>query len=189
MRKLRVAIIFGGKSAEHEVSLQSARNVYDALDRSKYEPVPIGIDKAGRWLLGDGSRFLLDADDPARVALAASSDEVTFAPESGGRLSPVAYRNAAADRVSAEGAFAEAAVDLAFPILHGPLGEDGTVQGFLKLAGVPFVGAGVLGSAVGMDKDVMKRLLRDAELPVADFLVLKAHERRPAWEEVSSRLG
>jgi len=185
MRKLKVAIIFGGKSAEHEVSLQSARNVFDALDRSKYEPVPIGIDKAGRWLLGDGSRFLLDADDPARIALAASSDEVTFAPESGGRLSQVAGRGEA----PAGAAFAGGAVDVAFPILHGPLGEDATVQGFLRLAGIPFVGAGVLGSAVGMDKDVMKRLLRDAGLPVADFLVLRAGEPRPGWDGVVDRLG
>jgi D-alanine-D-alanine ligase len=194
MRKLRVAIIFGGKSAEHEVSLQSARNVFDALDRSKYEPVPIGIDKSGRWLLGDASRFLLDADDPGRIALAASNDEVTFAPESGGRLSSVAARSGEPGRAPAgdspaPSALAESAVDVAFPILHGPLGEDGTVQGFLKLAGLPFVGAGVLGSALGMDKDVMKRLLREGGVPVADFIALRARGAAPSWDELASRLG
>ncbi|HOX16949.1 MAG TPA: D-alanine--D-alanine ligase [Spirochaetales bacterium] len=189
MRKLKVAIIFGGKSAEHEVSLQSARNVIDALDRDRYEPVLIGIDKEGRWLLGDRSGFLLDADDPSRIALAASGDEVTFAPESGGRLVPVAARPAVPGPAPAGPALAGAAIDVAFPILHGPLGEDGTAQGFLRLAGIPFVGAGVLGSAVGMDKDVMKRLLRDAGIPVADFLALRKHDPEPAWESVAERLG
>ena len=126
--KLRVGIIFGGKSAEHEVSLRSAQNVIDALDKEKYEPVLIRVEKNGEF-------------------------PVAFTPEHGALI-----------------------CDVAFPVLHGPFGEDGTVQGMLKLANIPFVGASVLGSAVGMDKDVMKRLLRDAGLPIGKFLVVRGGE-------------
>ncbi|MCL2472722.1 MAG: D-alanine--D-alanine ligase [Treponema sp.] len=177
MRKLRVGILFGGKSAEHEVSLQSAKNVYDAIDRDKYEPVLIGIDKSGRWLLNDESRFLLDADDPRHIRLNPSSDEVVLAPQSRGTISNLsALKN-------------DKAIDVVFPILHGPFGEDGTVQGLLKLADIPFVGAGVLASAAGMDKDVMKRLLRDAGLPIGKFLVLRSGEKIPAYEDICAELG
>ncbi|MDR2619017.1 MAG: D-alanine--D-alanine ligase [Treponema sp.] len=176
-RKLKVGILFGGKSAEHEVSLQSARNVFDAMDREKYEPVLIGIDKQGRWLLNDESRFLLDADDPRRIRLNPASDSVALAPESRGKIS----------NLTAFGQ--DRAIDVVFPILHGPFGEDGTAQGLLKLAGVPFVGAGVLGSAVGMDKDVMKRLLRDGGVPIGKFRALKSHEAAPAFEDITAELG
>ncbi|MBN2307770.1 MAG: D-alanine--D-alanine ligase [Candidatus Hydrogenedentes bacterium] len=175
--KIRVAVLFGGKSAEHEVSLQSAKNVIEAIDKTKYEVVPVGIDKQGHWLTGDASHFLLNADDPklialnnagTRVALAPTGDEVHLIPlDEAGPPSPV---------------------DVVFPVLHGPYGEDGTVQGLLKLADVPFVGAGVLGSAVGMDKDVMKRLLRDAGLPIPAFITL----RRGAgadYDGIIARLG
>jgi D-alanine-D-alanine ligase len=164
-RKLRVGLLFGGKSAEHEISLLSAKNVLEALDRDKYEPVLIGIDKSGHWHLGEASHFLLNADDPTRIALnQAGSENVALTPESEGRL-----------RKLDDGQLGQS-VDVVFPILHGPLGEDGTVQGLLRLAGVPFVGAGVLGSAVGMDKDVMKRLLRDAGIPGPAFKVFHRGE-------------
>jgi D-alanine-D-alanine ligase len=176
-KKINVGILFGGKSAEHEVSLQSAKNVYDAIDREKYNPVLIGIDKTGRWLLSEGSRFLLHADDPGRICLDQSGDPVALIPESGGALS------------SLKGLADSGAVDVVFPILHGPFGEDGTVQGLLKLADIPFVGSGVIGSAVGMDKDVMKRLLRDAGIPMGKFLVLRAHEALPPFAEVTAALG
>jgi D-alanine-D-alanine ligase len=176
-KRITVGILFGGKSAEHEVSLQSAKNVYDAIDREKYRPVLIGIDKTGRWLLSGGSQFLLHSDDPARISLDRSGDPVALVPESGGALS------------SLKNLKEPGAVDVVFPILHGPFGEDGTVQGLLKLADVPFVGAGVLGSAVGMDKDVMKRLLRDAGLPIGKFLVLRSHEALLPFEEVTAALG
>ena len=123
-KKLKVAILFGGKSAEHEVSLQSAKNVYDAINRDKYEPLLIGIDKSGRWLLNDESKFLLNADDPRLISLNPSSDEVALLPQGGGAIANLSTH----DR--------KAAVDVVFPILHGPLGEDGTVQGLLKLAEV-----------------------------------------------------
>jgi D-alanine-D-alanine ligase len=176
-QKIKVGILFGGKSAEHEVSLQSAKNVYEAIDREKYQPVLIGIDKTGRWFLSEGSRFLLNVEDPGRISLNQSGEPVALVPESGGTIS------------SLKGLADSGAVDVVFPILHGPFGEDGTVQGLLRLAAIPFVGSGVLGSAVGMDKDVMKRLLRDAGIPVGKFLVLRSHEALPPFAEVTAALG
>jgi D-alanine-D-alanine ligase len=159
-KKLRVAVLFGGKSAEHEVSLQSARNVIEALDKEKYEVVPIGIDKEGRWLLAETSNYLLNSGDPKLISLNRSNKTVAVVPQSSGALMDLASRGQASQ------------IDVFFPVLHGPFGEDGSIQGLLKLANVPFVGAGVLGSAVGMDKDVMKRLFRDAGIPIADFVVV-----------------
>jgi len=160
-KKLRVAILFGGRSAEHEISVISARNIAAAMDKNKYEIVSIGIDKHGRWVLDEGARRLLGSRQ-TRVKLQRGSEARAVIP--GGAQPPVA-------RVSARAPLA--GVDVVFPVLHGPFGEDGTVQGLLKLANVPFVGAGVLGSAIGMDKDVMKRLLRDAKIPVAKFSVFE----------------
>ncbi|GHV76429.1 D-alanine--D-alanine ligase [Spirochaetia bacterium] len=177
MKKINVGILFGGKSAEHEVSLQSAKNVFDAIDRKKYNPVLIGIDKSGRWLLNEGAGFLLNADDPKRIRLNQSSDAVVLAPQSGGQISNLTDITK------------EKSIDVIFPILHGPFGEDGTVQGLLKLADIPFVGPGVLGSAVGMDKDVMKRLLRDAGIPIGRFLTLQSHEPVPPFKKVVKTLG
>ena len=203
-KKLKVGILFGGKSAEHEVSLQSARNVFDALDRHKYNPVLIGINKNGQWLLGNASRFLLNTDDPKKIRLDASLnpalDQVTLAPESRGELSNIAAmgREAAAIGViatpeeltrSLTARLPVQSVDVVFPILHGPFGEDGTVQGLLKLADIPFVGAGVLSSAAGMDKDVMKRLFRDAGLPIGKFRAIKSHGKIPDFNEVTAELG
>lgn len=175
--KIRVGILFGGKSAEHEVSLQSAKNVIDAIDRDKYDVVLIGLDKSGRWHLNDSSEFLLNSSDPKLIRLGEAPNDVALAPESGGELSALS------------GDIAETAVDVVFPILHGPFGEDGTVQGLLKLANIPFVGAGVLGSAVGMDKDVMKRLLRDAGVPIGKFVTLKMSDEVPGWDLVAEELG
>ncbi len=166
-KKTRVGILFGGKSAEHEVSLRSAKNVADAIPKDKYEVVLIGIDKSGRWLLNDASDFLLSSAGNPMPRLNENGQKVALIPESAGELTAV----------SAGGRPAAARVDVVFPILHGPMGEDGTVQGLLKLAGIPFVGAGVLGSAVGMDKDVMKRLLRDAGIPIGKFLTFNMGDR------------
>ena len=174
-KKLRIAILFGGKSAEHEVSLQSAKNIVDSLDRQKYEPVLIGIDKNGRWFLNDPCGFLLNAEDPRRIRLIPSSDAVAMSPQES--IFPLNSRQPFQ------------AIDVVFPILHGPFGEDGTVQGLLKLADLPFVGAGVLASAVGMDKDVMKRLLRDAGLPIGKFRTVSVGEKIPAFEEICAELG
>lgn len=176
-RKLRVGIIFGGKSAEHEVSLQSAKNVVDALDTEKYEVTLIGIDRSGRWLLPNQSRFLLDENNPKLVKLnEENAQKVVLAPEGGGELRSLSDSQL------------HASVDVVFPLLHGPFGEDGTVQGLLKLANVPFVGSGVLGSALGMDKDVMKRFLQGAGVPVAKFLTFRNGDA-PEFENVKETLG
>src|SRR3989338_3974010 len=152
--KIRVGIIFGGRSAEHEVSLQSAKNVIDAIDKKKYEVVPIGINKNGRWFLNSSSGFLLNDSNPKLIKLNKESTK-SLALMPGGDN----HR-----------------LDAVFPILHGPYGEDGTMQGLLKLLDVPFVGPSVLGSALAMDKDVAKRLMRDAGIPVAKFLVFRKNE-------------
>jgi D-alanine-D-alanine ligase len=154
MSKIRVGIIFGGKSAEHEISLQSAKNVIDALDKNKYEPVLIGIDKTGKWYLNEESKFLLDTGYSETIKISdEKNNEVAFAPESSGELMNL-HENKSGKKI-----------DVVFPILHGPFGEDGTIQGLLKLANIPFVGSGVLGSAVGMDKDVSKRLTARCRYP------------------------
>jgi D-alanine-D-alanine ligase len=180
MRKTRVGILFGGKSAEHEVSLQSAKNIIEAIDKTKYDLVLIGIDKEGRWQLTDSSRYLLDAQNPKLIKLnRASGNSMAIIP---GKTEDQLV--AVSDSPTPE------RVDVIFPVLHGPFGEDGTIQGMLKLAGIPFVGAGVLGSAVGMDKDVMKRLLRDAGIPTAKFVTLYRHNRNCiSFEQVQESLG
>src|SRR6202451_2592951 len=161
-KRLRIGVLFGGRSGEHEVSLASAASVIRALDPEKYEAVPIGISKDGRWLLGRGAHDMLAEvlKSGDRVILPSDPTAATLVP-----LVPVAGRPSIM-------------VDVMFPVLHGTFGEDGTVQGLLELAGLPYVGAGVLASAVGMDKDVQKRLFAEAGLPIVPFLVV----RRTAWE-------
>lgn len=163
-QKIRVGILFGGKSAEHEVSLRSAKNVVDALDKNNYDPILIGVDKSGKWHAMPGDFFsgelateIVDQDFTDSVCLTPGDDAHVLVDVGSGKH--------------------VATLDVVFPILHGPMGEDGTVQGLLELVGVPYVGPGVLGSAVGMDKDVMKRLLRDASIAVAPFMVVKANQR------------
>ncbi|MEK7574669.1 MAG: D-alanine--D-alanine ligase [Patescibacteria group bacterium] len=176
-KKIRVGILFGGKSAEHEVSLRSAKNIADAIPKDKYDVVLIGIDKKGRWLLNDASNFLLSKAGQPMPKLVQGGKEVAMIPESAGALAMIGDASASGGRV-----------DVIFPILHGPFGEDGTVQGLLKLAGIPFVGPSVLGSAVGMDKDVMKRLLRDAGIPIGKFLTFKPGERI-VFAKIKKELG
>jgi len=178
-KKLRVAVLFGGKSAEHEVSLQSARSIIEALDKSKYEIVLIGITKQGLWYLNEASRFILQADDPKLIKLNGASNSVALVPGDSKK-----------QLVSLSGSKPAESIDVVFPVLHGTYGEDGTIQGLLKLANLPFVGPSVLGSAIGMDKDVLKRLLREAGLPIASFRVF---DRRSAGiidnEAIVSDLG
>lgn len=162
-KKLRVGVIFGGRSGEHEVSLRSARSILAALDPERYEVTEVGIDRQGAWLLsGDPFKALTDGTggDPTATALAKSE-----------RVGVLALRGE-----SRPDTFAN--LDIVFPVLHGPFGEDGTIQGLLEMAGIPYVGAGVLGSAVGMDKGVMKCLLRQAGLPVAENHVVLRSEWR-----------
>ena len=179
MSKLRVGIIFGGRSAEHEVSLQSAKNIVDALDRSRFEPVLIGIDKQGHWHLNDPSNFLLNQENPALIALNQSNRELAVVP---GKASQQLVETSSQELLGH--------VDVIFPIVHGTLGEDGCLQGLLRMADLPFVGSDVLGSAVCMDKDISKRLLRDAGLAVTPFVTLtRATAARTGFAEVQGKLG
>jgi len=176
-KRIRVGILFGGKSAEHEVSLQSAKSIFEAIDKDKYEVILIGIDKQGNWYLSESSTLLSHADNPKPIELSDADKSIVLVPGDHGK-----------QLISLSGGEPSRPVDVIFPILHGTYGEDGTVQGLLKLADIPFVGAGVLGSAVGMDKDVMKRLLRDSGLPIAKFLVFDRREQID-FEHVKRELG
>jgi D-alanine-D-alanine ligase len=177
MKKLKVGIIFGGKSAEHAVSLQSAANIYKAIDRKKYNPILIGISKKGQWFLGDNSKMEIANDSSKLVLPRSQSKAVMLVPQK--KCNIYNLKNGCLD----------SRVDVVFPVLHGPFGEDGTVQGLLKLANIPFVGSGVLGSAVGMDKDFMKRLLRDAKIPIGKFVVIESADTIPDYDHISSQLG
>jgi D-alanine-D-alanine ligase len=178
-KKIRVGIVFGGRSAEHEVSLQSAKNIIDAIDTNKYEVVLIGIDKKGQWHLNEESRFLLPVTKSGLPELPITGQNLALVP--GKQHNQV---------VAISGEQTLGSLDVIFPVLHGPFGEDGTIQGLLKLANIAFVGAGVLGSAIGMDKDVMKRLLRDAGIPVARFIVANRYSSKEIdFEGASGQLG
>jgi D-alanine-D-alanine ligase len=178
-RKIRVGILFGGRSAEHEISLQSAKNIMDAIDTNKYEVVRIGIDKKGQWHLNEGSRFLLPTTEFGLPELPEEGENLALVPGKQGE-----------QLVALSGQQKLRPLDVIFPVLHGPFGEDGTVQGLLKLANVAFVGAGVLGSAVGMDKDVMKRLLRDASIPIARFIATNKYSSKEiGFDDARGQLG
>ncbi|OTA14368.1 D-alanine--D-alanine ligase [Xenorhabdus beddingii] len=179
MQKKHVGLFFGGKSSEHEVSLQSAKNILDAIDKKKFDVSLIGIDKEGIWHLNEASGFLLNADDPSLIALNQSGRHVALVP---GQVQNQLIESRNAQLLSQ--------LDVIFPIVHGTLGEDGSLQGLLRMANLPFVGSGVLGSAVCMDKDVTKRLLRDAGLTVAPFTCLNRHKRHElSFETIQAQLG
>ena len=178
---MRLGILFGGKSAEHEVSLISARNVIEALDQEKYDVFLIGIDKTGEWRLRDGDSYLVDAHDPALVQLQEARDCIALVPKHHGKELVHCTENQLNRPLE---------LDVIFPVLHGPNGEDGTIQGLLKLANIPFVGPGVLSSAVAMDKDVTKRLLRDAQIPIGRFRVLHAYNKDSyTFESIVKEVG
>ena len=192
MEKLRVGILFGGRSGEHEVSLLSAASVLNAIDREKYEVVPIGITKDGRWLTAEHAEDLLQgklmieprnlrAGDPettTSAAVLARGEAVVVPPEPVHRQSGLVpfQTDAAMMRRASDRAIN---VDVIFPVLHGTFGEDGTIQGLLELADIPYVGAGVLGSAAGMDKDIMKSLFIAAGIPIVKHVTIL----RSAWEK------
>ena len=159
-RKLRVGVLFGGRSGEHEVSLASASSIIRGLDPQKYEAVPIGITKEGHWLIGEGAQKMLPEvlRTGQRVVMSADPTESALMPIDG----------------SARGQ----KLDVIFPVIHGTFGEDGTMQGLLELAGLPFVGAGVLGSAIGMDKDIAKKLMQVTGIPVVPWIAVQ----RADWE-------
>jgi D-alanine-D-alanine ligase len=182
-RRTRVLLLFGGRSAEHDVSRVSAASVARALDAAEYEILPVGITADGRWLLGGAARAALEgAREQLPDAFVVEGVPVTEVPDPSSRelvtLPP------------ASEVLADAGFDVVLPLLHGPYGEDGTVQGLFELAGVPYVGSGVVGSAVGMDKVMMKRAFAAAGLPVAEWRVLRdGHDARAFCELVERDLG
>jgi D-alanine-D-alanine ligase len=185
VKKLRIGVIYGGRSSEHEVSLASAASVIANLDRSRYEPVPIRIDRDGRWTIADRppstmaaaaviTKARQEAPRPAR-----SGREAYIVPHPGEETVLTVERAGSEGAAGRENAYvAGLGLDVVFPVLHGPYGEDGTVQGLLELAGVPYVGSGVLASAVGMDKAVMKVCFAARGLPMVGHLVATRDE----WE-------
>src|SRR5689334_13142752 len=198
MKKLRVGVLFGGRSGEHEVSLLSAASVLDAIDKSKYEVVPIGITKEGRWVTASHAERLLkgktaatteprslragDPETTSAAAVLARGEGVVVPPMPGENHSSLMPFETDARELRA--AMNPVDVDVIFPVLHGTFGEDGTIQGLLELADIAYVGAGVLGSAAGMDKDVMKRLFRDAGLPIVKHVTVL----RSAWREEPKKI-
>jgi D-alanine-D-alanine ligase len=198
MKKIRVGILFGGRSGEHEISLLSAASVFNAIDKNKYEVVPIGITKEGRWVTAaDAERLLqgkvedhkhLRAGDPEATpgaAVLAKGEAVVVPPEpqKHGSLTPF-ETDASSHALTRRAADRAIDVDVIFPVLHGTFGEDGTIQGLLELADLPYVGAGVLGSAAGMDKDIMKSLFRAAGLPIVKHVTLLRSE----WETKAKKV-
>jgi D-alanine-D-alanine ligase len=169
--KLRVGVIFGGQSGEHEVSLVSAQGIMKAMDKEKYEIIPIGITKEGRWLTSGEPMKLLQSGGPG------TTDRIVDAERARPETRELVVRNRR-ELVPGTRETGFPQVDVVFPVLHGPCGEDGTVQGLLELADIPYVGAGVLGSALGMDKIAMKAVFNSHGLPVVEHLALK----RKDWE-------
>ncbi|PTQ12413.1 D-alanine--D-alanine ligase A [Sphingomonas oleivorans] len=169
--KLRIVILFGGRSAEHDVSVLSATNVMRALDPAKYEAVPVFVTREGQWLLG--------SFEDGKLAKPSGGTEVCFVPGGGGRMMAI----------PADGAPYELPkVCILFPVLHGLHGEDGSVQGLAEVAGVPLVGCGILGSAIALDKDIAKRLFNEAGLAAARSVTIH-HGAAPAFAEIESKLG
>jgi D-alanine-D-alanine ligase len=193
MRKLRVGVIFGGRSGEHEISLRSAQTVLSALDPARYEAVPIGIARDGRWYLRTDARKMLanSTTKPPSIESGGTPISLRPHPDAAGDSSRNHGGAQQLTTIAAESPI-NSRIDVAFPVLHGTYGEDGTIQGLLELAGIPYVGAGVLGSAIGMDKDAQKRLLREAGIPVVEFRAVTRNDyrKRPAHaKELAAQLG
>ena len=176
-RKLRVGVVFGGRSGEHEVSLMSARSVMSALDAEKYEVVAIGIDKEGQWLVGEAMAALSDG-------LANDTEPATLLPHP--RSSALMKMERGETRPTALSEVAQ--LDVVIPVLHGPYGEDGTVQGLLELAGLPYVGAGVVGSAVGMDKAIFKSVMVAHNIPILPWRLLTSGDWRQRRDAILKSL-
>ncbi|MDO8609137.1 MAG: D-alanine--D-alanine ligase [bacterium] len=171
-KKINVCLIFGGRSGEHEVSLQSAKSIYDALDKTKYNVFLVGIDKSGKWLLGNASNYLLNETNPKLIALNNANDVLI--------ITAISKKNNT-QLISVQSGKEMGSIDVFFPIIHGTYGEDGCLQGMMEMLNVAYVGAGVIGSAIGMDKDVMKRLLNYSGIKTAHFSCIHKHEATKAY--------
>ncbi|GAB3790879.1 D-alanine--D-alanine ligase [Virgibacillus kimchii] len=179
MNKKKVGIVFGGKSAEHEVSLQSAKNIVEAIDKDKYDVMLIGIDKEGKWHLNDQSSYLLNEENPKLIQLNKSNEHVAIVPGDEDNQLIHASKSLPLDQI-----------DVVFPIVHGTLGEDGSLQGMFRAANLPYVGSNVLGSSVCMDKDIAKRLLNAAGINVAKGLVYRKSKKDEInYDEAVEKLG
>jgi len=173
-----VAILFGGRSPEHNISLLSAQNVYQSLDKTQFEPLLIGIDKAGVWHLNDSNMQIAQGDNASQISMSDVSNPVLISQNTDkqGVVSAL-NQNKLSD------------IDVLFPVLHGAYGEDGSVQGLAKLADLPCVGCGILGSAVGMDKEIMKHILRSNDISVAKWVTVRQHNPDIDYEETVDKLG
>ncbi len=191
MKKLRVGVVYGGRSGEHEVSLASAASVFQNLDAARYEAVPIRIEKDGRWVLPERPPALMSASDVIRAGrheLTGRTRETHLVAHPGSDTLMTIDR-----RRPEQAVVSGLELDVVFPVLHGPYGEDGTVQGLLELANVPYVGAGVLASSVGMDKAAMKLVFAAKDLPMCDYEVVMKRDwlrdERAVLQQIVSRLG
>ena len=175
---INVAILFGGRSPEHKISLLSAQNVIKSLDRTKYNPILVGIDKSGQWHYHDKIMSLLHPDDVDKITLDNTSHKVLLSQNTDEKalLSQTTH-----DVIST--------IDVIFPVLHGTYGEDGSIQGLAKTANIPCVGCGLLGSAIGMDKDIMKRILRDAQIKVAKGITVRNSSEGIDYDSITADLG
>jgi D-alanine-D-alanine ligase len=173
-KKMNIGVLYGGRSGEHDVSLCSAASVFSALDRNKYEVMAIGIARDGRWYVQDNPKVITDKDFGRKLALKKSGTWLVNHFEQKNKLHLYNIKNKNKEVV----------LDVVFPVLHGTFGEDGTLQGLLELAMVPYVGADVTGSAVGMDKDIAKRLLKEAGIPVVPSLTINKQQ----WKEDNSKI-
>jgi D-alanine-D-alanine ligase len=193
MKRLRVGVLFGGRSTEHEVSILSAQSIIGAMDRERFEAVPLYIDKEGRWLVGDSLKLLL-SDEATRkyVYLPPDPTQHSLVPALNG-VSPSVPTPSPLAGTGGGGGGGLPALDVVFPVFHGRNGEDGSIQGVLELANIPYVGAGILGSALGLDKIYMKRAFAAAALPVVDYLPVtrREYERDPDAfiAQVEARIG
>jgi len=178
-KKLRVGILFGGRSGEHEVSLLSAASVLKAIDRTKFDVVPIAINKSGHWLTGGAATGLLEGGQVST----SPADSESAVSEPATELSV-----AAPSAIDSHAALDGQGLDVVFPVLHGTFGEDGTIQGLFEMAGIAYVGSGVLGSAAGMDKDLMKRLFTEAKLPIVKHVTLLRAEWRKSPRKAIARV-
>ncbi len=177
--KLKVAIVFGGRSTEHQISLLSAQNVFKSLDKEKYEPLLIAIDKEGQWHYLEDAVFLLNNNTDAQsISLATSHNPVLLSQNTNAHTLVSVEQQNILDKI-----------DVIFPVLHGTYGEDGLVQGLAKLANLPCVGCGILGSAVGMDKDIMKHVLRSHGIPVAKWVTIRNDHTTADYKSIASELG
>ncbi|HCM39541.1 MAG: D-alanine--D-alanine ligase A [Bdellovibrionales bacterium GWB1_52_6] len=187
--KLRVAVLYGGRSGEHEISLRSAASVIRLLDRKRFEVLPVAIDKTGRWRFVSLSQIVRpDASIPESLPIPADAPLVVMPPN------PSQQKSSAGVLLPLESGSSQKPIpfDLVFPVMHGPMCEDGTIQGFLELAEVPYVGCGVLASSAGMDKEISKRLVRDSGIPIVPYISVKSGEWQrdeKYWAEQIAKLG